>query len=223
MIDPKAAFFISAAHGVDQAAYVDAVAEFESAGLPVVVEKRDLEFFASLHYLAPAALMVYLLKPYTEKFLGKLAEDNYESCKAGLKLLWANFAAKNRKLRSIVIGTKGKAVDETLSTDISFIAQTADGQAFRLLFPQHASEEGFQKAVQDFYALIAQHELNPESSPLGAEPPFQFGGTRQRILTAVEGSGLLVEVDVLESARQESLVTVEIAGQRPSGDTARRV
>lgn len=148
MIDPKAAIVLSAAHGMDQVAYADAVSGFESAGFSVVVEQRDLEFFASLQYLAPAALMVYVLKPYADKFLGKLAEDNYESCKAGLKTLWANFAAKDRKRRSIVISTKGKVTDETLSTDISFLARTADEQAFRLLFPRDISEEQFQKAIR---------------------------------------------------------------------------
>jgi hypothetical protein len=223
MIDPKAAIVLSAAHGMDQVAYADAISGFESAGFSVVVEQRDLEFFASLQYLAPAALMVYVLKPYADKFLGKLAEDNYESCKAGLKALWANFSAKDRNRYSIVIGTKGKVTDETLSTDISFLARTADEQAFRLLFPRDISEEHFQKAIRDFYALMAQHDLDPKLSPLSAQPPFEFGGTRQRILTIACDSGRLVEVDVLASAQQGSLVTVDIADRYSLGDAARRV
>jgi hypothetical protein len=216
MIDPKAAIVLSAAHGMNQISYADAVNGFESAGFPVVVEQREVEFFASLQYLAPAALMVYILKPYADKFLGKLAEDNYESCKAGLKVLWANFAARDRKRRSIVIGTKGNATNEMLSTEISFLARTADDQAFRLLFPQNPSEEEFQNAVHDFYGLMTRHDLNPESSPLNARPPFQFGGTRQRVLTSMRESGLLVEVDVLASAQQDTLITIEIAGQKSS-------
>ncbi len=58
---------------------------------------------------------------------------------------------------------------------------------------------------------MAQHDIDPKFSPLSAQPPFQFGGTRQRILTIVCDSGRLVEVDVLASAQQGSLVTVDIA------------
>ena len=67
---------------------------------------------------------------------------------------------------------------------------------------------------------MARHDLDPMSSPLNAQPTFQFGGTRQRILTTMRESGLLMEVDVLASAQQKTLITVEIAGQKPSIDAA---
>ncbi len=221
MIDPNAAIFFSVGHGVDRDAYADAVAGFESAGLPVLVEQRDQEFFASLQFLIPTAIAVYVLKPYTDKFLGKLAEDNYESCKAGLKFLWARFAAKDRKLRSVLIASsEGKVTDRTLSADISFLAKTADGQAFRLSFPQNASEEEFQNAVHRFYGLMVRHDLAPESSPLKARTSLEGRAAGQRILTAVEGSGPLVEVDVLASARSKTLVIIEIAGQEPPASSA---
>jgi len=215
MIDSKIAFLISVAHGLDQAVYADAVTDFESAGLPVFIERREPEFFAALQYFGPTVLMVWLLKPYTDKFLGKLAEDNYESCKAGLKALWTKFAAKDRPLHWVITGTKGKVSEETLASEISFLARTSDEQAFRLLFPKDVSAETFETAVRNFYALIAQHDRDPKSSPLSDSPPFQFGGTRQRILTVVQAPERLVEVDVVGSSQTGTLVTVEITGRIP--------
>jgi hypothetical protein len=50
--DPQTAFLVSAGYGVDDSTYADAVAKFEQAGVPVVLENRDQEFFAALQYLA---------------------------------------------------------------------------------------------------------------------------------------------------------------------------
>lgn len=181
--------------------------------MPVLLEQREPEFFAALQYLAPTALMVWLLKPYIDKFQGKLAEDNYESCKAGLKALWSKFAAKDRSLRWVITGTKGKVDKEMLASEISFLARTSDDQAFRLLFPKDVSAEVFERAVQAFYALMAQYDQDPQSSPLGDSPSFQFGGTRQRILTVVQEPERLVEVDVIGSPQSGVLLTVEIPGK----------
>jgi hypothetical protein len=68
MIDPKIALLISASHGVDEAIYADAATHFESAGLPVLQEKREQEVFAWLQYFTPTALMVWLIKPVSSIF-----------------------------------------------------------------------------------------------------------------------------------------------------------
>lgn len=210
MDDRGTAFVISVGHGIDQSVYADTVSGFEEAGLPVTLEQREPEFFASLQYLAPTALVAYLCKPYTEKFLSKLAEDNYDSCKAGLKALWSKVAAKDRQLRWVATGTKGKVSDQSLLSEISFLARTSDGQAFRLLFPNDVSKEQFGDAVRDFYTLVAQHDRDLEGSPLGKQPPFQTSGTQQRVLTLGQGSHDLVEVDVVGTARRGSLVTASV-------------
>lgn len=155
-------------------------------------------------------MVAYLCKPYIEKFLSKLAEDNYDSCKAGLKALWSKVAAKDRQLSWVATGTKGKVSDQFLLSEISFLARTSDGQAFRLLFPNDVSEEQFGDAVRDFYALVAQHDCDPEVSPLGRQSPFQTAGTRQRILTLDQKSHHLVEVDVVGTTRCGSLVTASV-------------
>jgi hypothetical protein len=208
---PKTAFLISVGHGVSESRYVEAVADLEAANFPTLIERREPAFFAALTYLIPTAIVLYLLKPYSEKFLTKLAEDNYDSCKLALKKLWATCLADNRQLRQQLIGTKGKISETSLGAELSFLATTVDGQNFVLLFPNGISTSDFLAAVTLFYSLIADHDNNLELSILSQQTPFQFGRARQRILTWTTDFGRLVEVDVIESARRKTLVTVDLS------------
>jgi hypothetical protein len=210
LIDPQIAFLVSVGHSVSESQYLGTVADFEAADLPVVIEKRDPEVFAALTYLMPTAIALYLLKPYSEKFLSKLAEDNYDSCKSALKKLWATCLSEDRRLHQKLIGTREKISDTTLGIQLSFLAKTVDGQAFRLLFPNGISTSEFLAAVTQFYSLINDHDQNPESSVLGQQATPQFGRARQRVLTWIPTSTRLVEVDVMESARRKMLITIEI-------------
>jgi hypothetical protein len=205
---------ISVASYVPEAAYEDAVDDFGSAGFQVALEKRDPEVFAALEYLMPTAIVVYVLRPYVEKFLSKMAEDNYNSCKSALQKLWSHFLSNLRNFHSKRIGTKGKLSDNALAFELSLIAKTADNQSFRLLFPHSISASEFQKAIVQFYSLMEQHERAPQSSILNRSC---FNGGRrvshsQRVLTWASDSGRLVEIDILESSRQGKLVFIEIGG-----------
>lgn len=213
LIERNTAVLFSIGHGIDQADYADAVSDFESASLLVAVEKREPETFAFLEYLAPSALAAYLLKPFTDKFLGKLADDSYEPIKAGLTKLWSRLVSKDRSVRWIMAGTKGKLSDRPLLTEVSFSARTSDGQNLRLLFPNDVSEECFVQTVLRFCRLVAQHDSDRESSPLGHQSRFPHWEGCTRILTVDEFQSF-VEVDVTQSARHGRLVTSKLTKDR---------
>lgn len=209
MIDPSVALGISVMHGVDESVYAEILVDFERAHFPVSVERRNLECFASLQYLIPTAFVVYVFKPYAEKFLSLLAEDNYNSCKSALKKLWSTCIAEDRTVRSQFIATKGKVHESELGADLSFVVRTSDEQYFRLLFPKGMAATDFQIAIVRFYALIEEHDRDPETSVLKTTEPISHRSRHQRILTwAAEGR--LVEVDVMESAQRKMLITLEI-------------
>src|ERR1035438_3937876 len=183
LIDLSAGFVISVASYVSQSTYEEAVAEFEAAQFPVSLERRDPEVFAAFQYLMPTAVVVYLLKPYVEKFLSKMAEDNYDLCKSAVKKLWSHLLANNRTFRPQLIGTHGKVFDSDLTVELSFVAKTTDEQYFRLLFPRGISASEFQKAILGFYSLIEQHDRDPQTSVLNRLAPVGRKGYSQRILT----------------------------------------
>lgn len=201
---------ISVASYVPESSYEDIIEDFNAAQFPILLEKRDPQVFAALQYLMPTAVVVYLLKPYFEKFLSKMAEDHYDLCKSGIKRLWSRFVSKDRSFRPHLIGTREKVLETDLGLELSFVAIGADQQRFCLLFPHLISESEFEKAVVAFYSLIAQYARDS-----GKSVPSQIASHGQmkhfpRVLTWSLALQHLVEVDVLESSRAKILVIAEI-------------
>jgi hypothetical protein len=211
LIDLDAGFVISVANYVSESAYEEAVAEFEAAQFPVLIERREPEVFAAFQYLIPTAIVVFLLKPFAEKFLSRLAEDSYDSCKSAIKKLWRNFLSNDRTFRPRLVATRGKVLDGDLGIELSFVAKTADGQFFRLLFLRGISASEFQRAVLEFYSLMEQHDHAPEASGLNVLAATERKWIHPRVLTWALDRGRLVEVDIVQSARQKKLLTIEIS------------
>src|ERR1019366_253166 len=105
LIDLGSGFVISVASYVSESTYKEAVAEFETAQFPVSIERREPEVFAAFQYLMPTAIVIYLLKPFAEKFLSRLAEDSYDSCKSAVKKLWDHLLSNDRTFRPQLFGT----------------------------------------------------------------------------------------------------------------------
>jgi hypothetical protein len=211
LIDLDSAFVISVASYVSESTYEEAVAELETAQFPVSIERREPEVFAAFQYLMPTAIVVYLLKPFAEKFLNRLAEDSYDLCKSAIKKLWHHFLANNRTFRPQLVGTRGKVLDGDLGIELSFVAKTTDGQFFRLLFPSGISAPEFQRAILEFYLLMEQHDRTPQTSGLNRLATIERNWIHSRVLTWALDTGRLVEVDLVQSARQKKLLTIEIS------------
>jgi hypothetical protein len=209
-MEQRTGFAISVAYYVPESSYGDAIGDFEAAQFPVSLERRNPEVFAALQYLMPTAVVVYLLKPYFEKFLTKMAEDHYDWCKAAVKKLWSNFVSNDRSFRSQLVGTRGKLFENDLALELSFVAKTADHQCFHLLFPHSISASEFQTAIVAFYSLMSRHDRDRQKSVLIRSASGGHKAHHQRVLTWASDPGRLVEVEVLESSLQKRLVITEI-------------
>lgn len=208
----NAEMFLSFTYGTSPEQVARIAREFEAAGFAVAVEQRKFEAFAALQYLLPTALFVYVVKPYTDKFLSKLAEDNYEQLKSALQKLWLRYLAPDRTERTYeVASSPGKLEQSELAMDLSFIANTSDGQFFKLLFKDGVPPSEFLAAVSEFYSLLHEHESDPQLSPI--RKACESGRSRsQRILIyESDAGGRLVEVDVRGSSQQKKLVIVELS------------
>ena len=210
MIDPSAGIAISVASFVTESTYEEAVADFESAQLPVRLQRRDPEVFAAFQYLMPTAVVIYILTPYVAKFMSMLAEDNYNSCKSGLKKLWSSLLAKDRAFRVGIVATGGKVSDSDLSLELSFASRTADDQSFRLLLPDGISASDFKDAILTFYSLMREHDRDPGAPLLNKLSSDGRKVHIQRVLTWVPETRSVVEIDIIESSKRKARITVEI-------------
>jgi len=130
-----------------------------SPNLELIVESRPpLGPQASLVWLVPTAVMIYLTKSYFDGFLKEAGKDHYQLVKEGIAFLWKNFFGKDRVVRASLIGSQGKArAAEQYSVTISIMADADAGLRFKLLLQEDISAEELSATVGRFLEFLKNY------------------------------------------------------------------
>ena len=137
----------------------DTFAEFrrlvDANGLGLQVEEREEDGpYASLEWLIPTAVIVFIGKAYFESFLKEMGKDHYSLLKAGLKSLHSRLLGPQAP-KVVVISTKGKASPEQpYSLLYSLLAEGEGGIRFKLLLQRSATQEEYEETVNAFLAFL---------------------------------------------------------------------
>jgi hypothetical protein len=87
---------------------------------------------------------------YFDGFLEEMGKDHYSPLKKGLMSLGSKLLGKSTP-EVVTIGSPGKVSATRLySLNYSIIAEAEDGQRFKLLLQQNASEQQYEKILENF-------------------------------------------------------------------------
>lgn len=104
---------------------------------------------ASLEWLIPTAIAIYISKSYFTSFLEEMGKDHYFLLKKGLKTLWDRIFSKDRKILVHKISTKGKIDKENkYSFLFSIWAYIDDKHRIKFLFEDILTEEEYDKRIE---------------------------------------------------------------------------
>jgi len=117
--------------------------------------------FASIEWLIPSAVVIFISKSYFDTFLKEMGKDHYNLLKSGLKKLWIKvFGPKAPKYH--IISTKGKSESgQPYSLLFSIYAEAKAKFRFKLLLQKDISEQAYNEIIESFTAfLLAYHAGN---------------------------------------------------------------
>jgi hypothetical protein len=135
--------------------------------LNLVVESREESGpRASLEWLIPTAIGIFITKSYFSSFLSEMGKDHYLLLKNGLKSVWGKIFSIDREIKIRQIGTEGKiSGDFKYSHLFSIWAVIDEKHRFKFLFEDTLTEEEYfqrleliLKFLEDFYGK--REELN---------------------------------------------------------------
>lgn len=124
---------------------------------PEVVQVRP-EPYAAMEWIIPTAVGAYLAKPYFDSFLGEAGKDHYTIVKEWTKKL-AQYTRKKIKTKILTSSGSELNFDEgyTQSSAISIFIELSNNKRLKLLFDLTLSDTEWNKAIDNFYILLADH------------------------------------------------------------------
>src|SRR5579884_2756592 len=139
--------------------FVDFRRECDSHSIPYTVKLRSEQMYASLDWAIPAAVALFVAKPFLETILKKAADDAYPGLKrAATKLVTALFgqdASESRKHVSLLF---------------AIYLQDRNGNEIKALFWEGVDIGTQHRAIDELFSLIADHYLGHASNVLSDRP-----------------------------------------------------
>lgn len=149
---------LSYTNSIPEETFADFLKLVSPAGLDIQVESREEnDVYASLEWLIPTAVIIFIGKSYFESFFSEMGKDHYSMLKTGLKSLRTKLFGSNAPKISM-LGTPGKiSANQPYSLVFSIIAEAETGLRFKLLIQNVVSEEEYEEIINAFFNFLADY------------------------------------------------------------------
>jgi hypothetical protein len=123
-----------------------------------IKSREEGAMFATIEWLIPTAVIIYIGKSYFDSFLKEMGKDHYVLLKAGLKTLRDKFLGPTAP-EITIISTEGKSFsNQPYSLLYSIMAEANSGVNFKLLLQRDVTAEEYEEIIASFLAfLLAYH------------------------------------------------------------------
>ncbi|WP_026987470.1 hypothetical protein [Fodinicurvata fenggangensis] len=120
----------------------------EVSGDSVIVrsESRPPGYYANVEWAVPTIIVVYILRPYFEAFLGEAGKEHYVVLKRAFLRLFAK-----------IYGKKPEDRPSDRSHIFSIQSGTRDGRPIKFIFPEGVSHETYATILEELLVLLAEH------------------------------------------------------------------
>ncbi|MFG1376217.1 hypothetical protein [Xanthobacter autotrophicus] len=117
-----------------------------------VDNKRNVAM-ASLEWLMPTAVVIYIVKSYFDGFLNEAGKDHYRKLKDGIKFI----GEKLKDFDIVKVGASGNASRSKFSRTYSIWFEAESGIRFKCLFYERLSKDDMDNAIDVFLKTIQKY------------------------------------------------------------------
>ena len=117
----------------------------EKEKIELHTEERKTQAYMAIEDYLPAAVMLFLAKPFFDSYLSKAGEDAYALTKKTISSLISK--CKSIRINILTTGEKKTSDKQESSRKISIHIQRLDGFSVKFLIPKEISEEETEKLV----------------------------------------------------------------------------
>jgi hypothetical protein len=103
--------------------------------------------FATIEWLIPTAVFIFITKSYFDSFLKEMGKDHYALLKKGILSVWNKMFHKDEIKKFIIISSEGKIKSSQYSFAFSILSEINDQFRVKFLFDEQITEEQFEKYI----------------------------------------------------------------------------
>lgn len=136
---------------------LDLARALREANVKVEVESRPNEPFMGLEWAIPAAIILYIGKPYIDQLLKEAATDHYRLAKGALsKFARLALTIKQQMIVSSQSPNKLRS-DNRVSNSFTIDSKTIDGRPIKFLFLPDRDEAYYQTCTDQIFNVLLDH------------------------------------------------------------------
>ena len=156
--------------------FANEVADF---GLQVAAEKReDYSTKASLDWVLPTAVAVWLTNKYVGTLLQEAAKDHYPKLRKAILRLARRTTGRDREVKLTVIASSPAKVTDPEPAVLSVWITLPDSRAVVFRFDHSLSPDELASAVGELFALVLAHSQSETTDSVLTRAPSALPGSR---------------------------------------------
>lgn len=166
----------------------DVLAHLNEKNVSYVFEQRQPTAYASLEWLIPTGIVLFITHSYFDGIFKEIGKDHYQWFKTTLSSLYKKALGDSPEVKFTVVSAGKPKTPSHFSGILSFLYTNDCGYRVKLLFPLDVTADDYALSCEEFMKLITAHEERLVNDPLGKEVEFQA-----QAKAALTGSAVPVE------------------------------
>lgn len=145
----------------------------DSQGITHAFEQREPTPYATLEWLVPTGIVLFITHSYFDGIFKEMGKDHYTWFKGALSSLYKKAFGEKPEVKFTVVSAGKPKVPSYFSGTLSFFYVNSLGYRVKLLFPLDITVDDYSVSCEEFVKLITAHEKGLSDDVLGVEIEFQ--------------------------------------------------
>ena len=173
MNKPLPSIIIQALAPLSEQDFSDVLKHLNESRISYAFEQRQPMAYASLDWLIPTAVVVYITHSYFDGILKEIGKEHYQWFKSTLSSLYKKALGNDHEVEFTLVSAGKPKTPSHFSGTLSFLYTNELGYRIKLLFPLDVTADDYALSCNEFIKLITTHEKRIENEPLGEEIMYQ--------------------------------------------------
>lgn len=149
--------------------FSDVLAHLADKGVNCAFEQRKPTPYASLDWLIPTGIVLFITRSYFDGIFKEIGKDHYQWLKSAASSLYKKVLGDNPEFHFSIASAGKLKTPSHFSGSLSFFYSNDCGHRVKLLFPLDVTTEDYELSCVEFMKLVATHEAKHSDDPLGKE------------------------------------------------------
>ena len=166
---PPPAIGIQALAPLSEQDFSNVLAQLNENGVSCAFEQRQPTAYASLEWLIPTGIVLFITHSYFDGIFKEVGKDHYQWFKTALSSLYKKALGGSPEVEFSVVSAGKLKAPSHFSGTLSFLYANDRGYRVKLLFPLDITADDYALSCEEFMKLITAHEERLVNDRLGKE------------------------------------------------------